>query len=50
LTRDGEVWTWGSVIGEHSPKDFWGPKNSQLHPNYKTIDKPWQVSNIDGAE
>ena len=48
LTSDGEVWTWGRVLGEYSPKDFWDPKNhKQLFPKYKNIDKPWQVSNID---
>jgi alpha-tubulin suppressor-like RCC1 family protein len=49
LTPDGEVWTWGRVIGEHSPKDFFGPKNQQLFPKYKNIDKPWQVSNIESS-
>ncbi len=47
LTRDGEVWTWGKVIGEHSPKDHFGPKGESLFPKSKTIDKPWQLSNLD---
>jgi hypothetical protein len=50
LTRDGEVWTWGTVIGEHSPKDFWGPKGESLHPKYRSITKPWQLSNIDSTQ
>jgi alpha-tubulin suppressor-like RCC1 family protein len=50
LTRDGEVWTWGKVIGEHSPKDYKGPKGEQLFPESKIIDKPWQLSNIDSTE
>jgi alpha-tubulin suppressor-like RCC1 family protein len=50
LTRDGEVWTWGKVIGEHSPKDYWGPKHEQLFPKFKIIDKPWQLSNIDSSD
>ncbi len=50
LTRDGEVWTWGRVIGELSPKDFWGPKGKPLYPKSRVIDKPWQLSNIDSAE
>jgi hypothetical protein len=46
LTRDGEVWTWGNVIGQFSPQDYW--KNGHaFYPESKTIDKPWQVSNID---
>jgi alpha-tubulin suppressor-like RCC1 family protein len=47
LTGEGEVWTWGRVIGEHSPKDFWGPKNQRLDPKYRNIGKPWRVANID---
>jgi RNA polymerase sigma factor (sigma-70 family) len=50
LTRDGEVWTWGNVIGEHSPNDFEGPNHTYLRPKYKVIDKPWQLSNIDAGE
>ena len=50
LTRDGEVWTWGKVIGEHSPKDFWGSNHKWLIPESKIIDKPWQLSNIDSSE
>ena len=50
LTRDGEVWTWGNVIGEHSPKDYSGPKGEQLSPKSRIIDKPWQLSNIDSTE
>ena len=49
LTPDGEVWTWGRVIGEHSPKDFFDQNHKQLFPKYKVIDKPWQVSNIDSS-
>jgi alpha-tubulin suppressor-like RCC1 family protein len=50
LTRDGEVWTWGKVIGEHSPKDYFGPKGKQLFPKFKIIDMPWQLSNIDSTD
>jgi hypothetical protein len=45
LTRDGEVWTWGEVTGEHPSTDFFGPSGEQLHPKSKFIDQPWQVSN-----
>ena len=44
LTGDREVWTWGNVLGEHTSKDFFEPKNRVLHPKYKVIDKPWQLS------
>ena len=50
LTRDGEVWTWGRVIGELSPKDYWGPNRRPIHPESRIIDKPWQLSNIDSIE
>jgi alpha-tubulin suppressor-like RCC1 family protein len=50
LTRDGEVWTWGRVIGELSPKDYWGPNGKPLYPESKVIDKPWQLLNIDSTE
>jgi RNA polymerase sigma factor (sigma-70 family) len=50
LTRDGEVWTWGRVIGELSLKDYWGPNGKPLYPESKVIDKPWQLSNIDSTE
>lgn len=47
LTRDGEVWTWGNVLGDHPPSDYLGPKGKQLFPKHKIIEKPWQVSIID---
>ena len=50
LTRDGEVWTWGRVIGELSPKDYWGPKGKRAFPNSRVIIRPWQLANIDSAE
>jgi RNA polymerase sigma factor (sigma-70 family) len=49
LTRDGEVWTWGRVLGEHSQKDFWGPKGKWIDPKYRKIEQPWRVSNIDSG-
>lgn len=49
LTRDGEVWTWGNVIGEYSPKDFVGPNHSPMQPKYKVIEKPWQLSIVDSG-
>jgi alpha-tubulin suppressor-like RCC1 family protein len=50
LARDGEVWTWGKVIGEHTPNAFWGPNNTPFDPKYKVIDKPWQLSIIDAPK
>jgi len=46
LTHDGEVWTWGRVLGQLSSKDYWS-NGKPAYPESKTIDKPWQVSNID---
>jgi RNA polymerase sigma factor (sigma-70 family) len=49
LTPDGEVWTWGRVIGEHSQKDFWS-NGKPAYPKSKIIEKPWQVSNIESPD
>jgi alpha-tubulin suppressor-like RCC1 family protein len=49
LTPDGEVWTWGRVLGQLSPKDYW--RNGQpAYPKSKIIEKMWQVSNIDSQD
>jgi alpha-tubulin suppressor-like RCC1 family protein len=45
LTPDGEVWTWGNVLGELSYKDYQA-KGKQLFPKHKVINQPWQVFNI----
>ena len=50
LTRDGEVWTWGTVIGAHPPSAFLGPNNQELSPKYKVIDKPWRLSIVDSGD
>jgi RNA polymerase sigma factor (sigma-70 family) len=48
LTPDGEVWTWGNVLGEHPPSDYFGPNPHEVKfPGIRVVDKPWQVSNID---
>jgi RNA polymerase sigma factor (sigma-70 family) len=51
LTRNGEVWTWGKVIGENVTEfsEFSGSgKNIQVNePTYTFLDKPWQLSNSD---
>ncbi|MEI6196262.1 MAG: sigma-70 family RNA polymerase sigma factor [Verrucomicrobiota bacterium] len=49
LTPDGEVWTWGRVIGQFSWDDYW-KDGKQAFPKSKTIDKPWQVANIDSQD
>lgn len=46
LTRDGEVWTWGNVLGEHSLKDFFGPNHQAKYPKFKLVQTPWQLSNV----
>ncbi len=50
ITRDGEVCTWGNVIGEHAPNAFRGPNNQQLLPKYKVIEKPWRLSVVDSND
>ena len=50
LTRDGEVWTWGSVIGELSLKDYRGPNGQPTYPKLRTVTHPWQLLNIDSTE
>ncbi len=40
LTRDGEIWTWGKVIGEHL----------ELTPEFTVFDNPWQLSNLEKAQ
>ena len=48
LTRDGEVWTWGSVLGERPP--YAGPKGQLIFPENRVIAKPWRLSNEVSAE
>jgi alpha-tubulin suppressor-like RCC1 family protein len=50
VTRDGEVWTWGAVLGEHAHKDFWVSNKQFVDPKYRHIHKPWQVANIDSEK
>ena len=52
LTRDGEVWTWGRVMGEHAQKVSREPSGKQVILQYETrsIEKPWQLSNIDSSK
>ena len=47
LTRNGEVWTWGQVIGARAATDFIGREREPV-----IWEQPWQLSNIvpkDGA-
>ena len=48
LTREGEVWTWGRVLGE--PPPYEGPKGELIFPEDRVIAKPWQLSNVDATE
>jgi alpha-tubulin suppressor-like RCC1 family protein len=51
LTRDGEVWTWGNVLGEHPPSDYFGTHPHEVkYPKLRVINKPWQVSNVGSTE
>lgn len=46
LTRDGEVWTWGKVIGEQVATIRGSGNNVQvIEPKHAVLDKPWQLSN-----
>ena len=58
LTRDGEVWTCGTVLGEQTTNDrIWdffernlykvGIKNLWHRPATITRDEPWQLRNVD---
>ncbi|HEY3763310.1 MAG TPA: sigma-70 family RNA polymerase sigma factor [Verrucomicrobiae bacterium] len=45
LTRDGEVWTWGNVVGSHRQSDFFGPgPRDQKDPKFEVRTDPWQVT------
>ncbi|HEY2082517.1 MAG TPA: sigma-70 family RNA polymerase sigma factor [Verrucomicrobiae bacterium] len=46
LRKNGEVWTWGRVIGKFSPKDYITPTGQSLDPQPTVIQKPWRLSNI----
>lgn len=43
ITHDGEVWTWGRVLGELSRTDDRSPNGESLHPKGRTIQKPWRL-------
>ena len=44
LTRDGEVWTWGQVLGEYKPVPG-NKKDTEPEPILR--DTPWLLPNID---
>ncbi len=50
LTRDGEVWTWGKVLGEHSTKDFVGPDHTPAYPKFRIKPDPWRLSIIEAEK
>lgn len=45
LTRDGEVWTWGAIVGKNPPTAFFDSHNHFLNLTYKIAEKPWQLMN-----
>ena len=55
LTRDGEVWTWGDVLGEHTPAHpkleslatGIGWKTDRFQSKLVRRDKPWQLPNME---
>jgi alpha-tubulin suppressor-like RCC1 family protein len=51
LTRDGEVWTWGKVIGEGVTTFTKTASGLQANePKLVVLEKPWQLSNVDPAD
>ena len=62
ITRGGEVWTWGTVLGKHSPMENFTRKLAEqcwrfgwkvnwgfdLTPIKR--DQPWQLGNVDPAD
>jgi len=47
LTPAGEVWTWGSVLGEHGYRDYEAPNGESIHPKLRLLTTPWQVANVE---
>ena len=59
LTRDGQVWTCGTVLGQQTPKDkiwdflarqlyrIFGKKIPWRQPTTITRDDPWQLRNVE---
>ena len=50
LTPAGEVWTWGSVLGELAPKDYVGPNHRSIDPKLRIVEQPWRLSVVDSTE
>jgi len=51
VTRDGEVWTWGNVIGEHSPMDYFDQQTGeQKFPKLNVRNEPWQLSIVNSPD
>src|SRR5437867_10665381 len=58
LTREGEVWTWGKVLGEHTPGHpnlqslarLIGWKTHRFESKPVTRDKPWLLPNLDPSD
>jgi RNA polymerase sigma factor (sigma-70 family) len=51
LTTDGQVWTWGRVIGQFSKADYQGPNGQgQAYPKPTVATKPWLLTNVMSME
>jgi hypothetical protein len=50
LTHAGEIWTWGSVLGELAPKDYVGPNHQSIYPKLRMVEQPWRLSVVDSTE
>lgn len=44
ITRDGELWTWGTVLGEQTPGNSGRGYN---RPTPRTVNHPWQLSRLE---
>jgi RNA polymerase sigma factor (sigma-70 family) len=44
LSRDGAVWTWGTVFGEHSPDYMLRCYRERLRPKFTIRHQPWRLA------
>ena len=50
LTRNGEVWTWGNVLGQHPHSDYFGTRPREVKfPKIEVRNKPWQLTISDNS-
>ena len=49
LSRDGAVWTWGTVFGEHSPDYLERCYRERQHPKFTTRSQPWRLAVVNSG-